>query len=150
MGVVHGTAHRCLGLEVFQIGIAVTIELGVSALPRPAPVGSAQRMAAAMRAAGSEGNFAVEATVETRWWAFTGVKPFTSVSNDVLVDVAAFVVVGLSFPASGGEETLLALTAAAHAWRVMRVVNAPQVAPNFAAAAWDTGLVNALVLRILG
>jgi hypothetical protein len=76
--------------------------------------------------------------------------PLSAVSNNILVDIAAFVIVGLALTACGGKEALLALASAAYAWRVVRIVDATQVTTYFATAAGNACLVHTLVLRILG
>ena len=151
MGPVHASTHHCLSLEIFQclVRIAFAAKLAVFAVSGPeATVRSPQRLAPAMGATRRQRDLAVEATVQAhRGRTARGVQPFASIADNVLVDVAPLViVVSLALASGGAEETLLALAAAAHARRIVRVVDAAEVASDFAPAAGDAGLVDALVL----
>lgn len=72
-----------------------------------------------------------------------------SIADYVVVGILALaliaIVIGLSLPARGAEEALLALSAAAHARRVMGIVDGAEVASHLTAPARNTCLVDALV-----
>jgi hypothetical protein len=56
----------------------------------------------------------------------------------------------LAFPPGGREETFFAFATTAHAWWVGWIIDASEVAFYLAATAGDAGLVDALMLGLLG
>lgn len=153
MRPVDAAPHDGLGLEVLQrlVGVAIAVKLAI-VVPAAASlaVRPAQRLGPAMGSPGGQGRVAVLALVEARKGrAVGGVQLLAAVAHHVLVGVAV-VLVRLSLAARGTKEALLALAAAAHARRVVRVVDAAQVAAHLAATARDARLVDALVLGNLG
>lgn len=71
-----------------------------------------------------------------------------AITDDILVGVAVLLV-GLSLAPGGTKVAILALATAAHARRIVGVVDAAEVASHLAAATWNARLVDALVLRVL-
>jgi hypothetical protein len=101
-----------------------------------------------MRAAGRQWHGAISAAFDKWRGAPADVKALAAVPDDVLVGITA-VVFSLALATRCAEEAFFALTATAHARRVMRVVDTAEVATNFASAAGDAGLVNAFMLATL-
>lgn len=77
---------------------------------------------------------------------FGGAGALPAVAQLVVVFLFKVAAVVLPLAARGGEEALLALAAAAHTWRVVGIVDGPQVTAHLAATARDAGLVGAGVL----
>lgn len=166
---IHLLAHDGAGLVVFQwcVGLIAAPKLGSAAPSRRAGdaaprvargvagAGTAQGLVAADAATGGQGLVAVDAAVDGWRGAGVGVGPLAAVADDVGILVAdggggGVVVVGvvvvLALAAGRAKVALLGLSAAAHARRLVWVVDAAEVAPDLAAAAGDAGLVDTLVL----
>jgi hypothetical protein len=116
-------------------------------------VRSAKRFLAALRASGSQGDAAVVTVIELRR-RLVGTETFAAIPDDVFVSLLLDVVVvdavfRLTLATRSTKETFLTFAAAANARRIMRVVDASEIAPNLSATAWNACLVDALVLGSL-
>ena len=148
MWPVNSSPEGRLRLKVFQMLVPINFGIEAVRIGYSSLVGRAlQRAAAAMRPPGRQRRVGEDLGAFPRRGAAARVHPLASISNNVLVGVAYFAVVGLALPARGAEETLFAFPSASHARRVMRVVNATKVASHLSSTARYAGLVDALVAR---
>lgn len=147
----HTPPHHSLGLKILECLVRVAVPSKLAAPPGAATsraVRSAQGLVTSMRAAGCQRHGAVNAAFDKWRGAPADVKAFAAIPDDVLVGITA-IVFGLALATRCAEEAFFALTATAHAGRVMRVVDTAEVATDFASATGDAGLVNAFMLATL-
>lgn len=148
MGSKHAAAHHRLSLEVFESLVRIAIGAEVAISVGPGAIWPAKWLSSACRATWGQGHIAVGAAIDEGRGATAGLNSLATVADDILVNIAAFAVVGLALSAGCAEEALLAFTAATNTRRIVRVVDTTQVASDLTAATGDTGLIDTLVLCI--
>lgn len=108
---------------------------------------SSQWLGTAKRTTRGQGDLAVGGSFHRRRRCLK-VWSLASIPDDVLVlDLST--IIGLPLAPRSAEETLLGLTAATHAGRIVGVVYATKIAADLTATTWDTCLVDPLMLSRL-
>lgn len=148
VGSKHAAAHHRLSLEVLESLVRIAIGAEVAISVGPGAIWPAKWLSSARRAAWGQGHVAVCAAIDEGLGATAGLNSLATVADDILVNIAAFAVVGLALSAGCAEEALLAFTTATNTRRIVRVVDTTQVASDLTAATGDTGLIDTLVLGI--
>lgn len=156
MGSIHSPPHDSPRLEILKRGVGLAIAKLAGAAAADALGGIArapQGLRSAVTAARCKWDVAVEPAVEGGGgWRRGAAELFAAIAEDVIVLllVVEGVVVNLALAAGGAEVALLAFAATADTRRIVWVVDGAEVAAHLAAAAGDAGLVDALVLGLLG
>lgn len=153
---VDASAHHRLSVRVLHLLVIIAVvRRKVAARPRslthhPRRViaRSAQGLVPPVGASRRERRLAVESTVNLRGRLFVRQGPLPSIAHYVLIHVATLAIVRLPLPPGSAEEALLTLTPAAHAGRIVGVVDAAKVTSYLAATARDACLIDALMLCV--
>jgi hypothetical protein len=140
-----------LSFDVFKslVGITFMSPIAIPSTTDSTTIRTAQWLGLTVRTSWGQRNIAIRSAFdERRWRAAVGIQSFTAVSNDVFILIAA-IFVCFALATGSAEEALFAFAAAAHTWRIVRVVDTAKIASYFAPTTGDASLVDTLVLRVL-
>lgn len=147
MGAVHSLAHDGLSFEILKSLIALILGVVAGPLIAATTIGAAQRLASPVGAALSSRRIGICYALNACGACAGRLELAATVSDYVVFEIAA-VVLSFALAARGGEEALFGLATAADTGRIVRVVDAPEIAPYFTATTGNAGLIDALVLRV--
>lgn len=143
-------SHDALRLKILDMSIRVLVAVGNASVHSMATVARSLEGQGTTRATARCQRSCAKRSALLYWRGVVEVVPFAAISDDVFVVVFFKGLVTLPLAARGAEKAFFALATAADTWRVVWIVDTTEVAPDLSPAAWNTCLVDALVLGIEG